>query len=496
MNGFYKTRRFRYGSAATAFTCAFVAVVVVFNVIFTALAGRYRWYIDMTKEELFSLSEATFDLMSDVEDEINIYFAMEPDELMEGTYSDHMRYVYATALELQSNFDNVHVECRDVVKHRAFFEPFRTTAATNILTTSVIVESGGESVVYGYEAFFIVDSDGQSIWAYNGEKKFLSGILQVTRAEKPIVYFTTEHGESIGTDAPALITLFVENGYDVRPINLTKEEIDEDARIIIINDPVYDFIGAEADDDSSNEIAKLDAFLDRFGCLMVFADPDHAEKLSNLSEFLEEWGIAFTPNAYVKDADHSVSVDGMSLVAQYDPDGAAAFLYRDLTQNLSTMPKAISRYTMPIEILWESGGDLSGAREVFPVLTSYDTSVLMKDGEPAGTGSYNLFTLSRETRIIDNEYYRSYVLVSGSAKFAASNYIFSNAYANGDILSAAMSATGRDRTLADIDYKEFDDTDLTITTAQANDWTVALVTVLPIALSVLGLVIFVRRKNA
>ena len=496
MNGFYKSKHFRYGSAATAFTCAFIAVVIVFNVIFTALAGKYMWFIDMTEEEVFSLSEATRDLMSDVDDEINIYFASEPDELMEGTYSSLMKYVYTTALQLEAEYQNVHVECKDVVKNRAFFEPFRSTAATNILTTSVVMESGGEVRVFGYEYFFIVDEDGETVWAYNGEKKFMSAILQITSAEKPIVYFTAEHGEDLDGAVP-LANLFSENGYEVRSINLAKEEIDEDARIIVVNDPVYDFIGAEAGEGEVNEINQLDAFLDRFGCLMVFADPDHAGKLTNLSEFLEEWGIAFTPNTYVKDPDHSMTADGLSVLGQYaEADTLGSSLYGDIVKNLSTPPKTVSRYTMPIQILWEDGGSLSGARSVAPVLTSYESASAMQNGTSIGKGVYNLMTVSRETRVIDSEYYFSYVLVSGSADFAASNYIYSNAYANADILSSTMRITGRDRTLVDIKYEVFDDTDLEITTAQANNWTLAFVLVLPLAAAVTGLVIWVRRKHS
>ena len=496
MNRFYNLKRFRYGSAAAAFTCAFIAVVIIFNIVFTALAGTYMWYVDMTRDNVFSLSEATKVLMADVDAPVNIYFASEPDELMEGKDSPYMKYIYTTALQLAAEFPNVNVECRDVIKNRAFFEPFRTTAATNIYTTSVVVESGGEVRVFSYQSFFIVDEDGQTIWAYDGEHKLMSGILQVTSAEMPIVYFTAEHGENLGADAAELFTLFYDNGFDVRSINLAKDEIDEDARIIIINDPVYDFIGAEAEDDFSNEIKKLDAFLDDFGSLIVFADPDHAGKLTNLSEFLEEWGIAFTPNTYVKDMDHSISTDGLSIVAQYDTETLGSSIYKDLTGNLATPPKTISRYTMPIEILWESGGSLSGAREVSPILTSFESSVLMKDGERVGEGKYNLMTVSRESRIIDNETYYSYVVVSGSSSFTAPSYLISNAYANSDILSSVMRSSGRDRTLADITYKVFDDTTLTLTTAQATNWTVALVTVLPVFVAVCGLVVFIRRKHA
>lgn len=494
-NSFYKSKSFRYGSAATAFTCAFIAVVIVFNIIFTALASRYMWYIDMTKEEVFTLSEAAKEILSDIDDEVNIYFTSEPDELMNGSKSSWTKYVYNTALQLEAEFPNIHVTCKDIIKNRAFFERFRTTAATDIYTTSVIVESGTEIRVFALQAFFVMNED-ETIWAYNGEKKLISGILQVTSAELPIVYFTTEHGEKLGDGAQALVSLFYDNGFDVRTINLAKEEIDEDARIIIINDPVYDFIGAEADDASSNEIDKLDAFLDRFGCLYVFSDPDHAARLSNLSELLEEWGVALTPDTYVRDPDHSISTDGLSVVAQYDKETLGSSIYKDLTDNLDTMPKTISRYTMPIEILWTEGGGLSGSRDVSPVITSYDSASAIRNGETVGKGQYNLMTLSRETRIIDNEYYYSYVIVSGSSNFANSSYILSNAYANSDILSAAMRATGRDKILANIQYKVFDKTDLDITTAQSNDWSVALVTVLPAVCAVVGLVIWVRRKHS
>lgn len=496
MNKFYTAKRFRYGSAATAFTCAFIAVVILFNVAFTALASKYMWYIDMTKEEVFTLSEAAKNLLADVDAPVNIYFASEPDELMEGTYSPYMKYIYTTALQLQNEFDNINVECKDVVKHRAFFEPFRTTAATNIQTTSVVVESGGEVRVYAYNAFFYYDETTNQLWAYNGEYKLVSGILQVTSAELPIVYFTTQHGEDLGAEANAIHALFKDNGFDVRTIDLASEEIDDDARIVVINNPVYDFIGAEADSEFSNEIAKLDAFLDRLGCLIVFSSPDNAGRLTNLSEFLEEWGIAFTPNTYVKDMAHSVSTDGTSVVAAYDADTLGSSLYKDITSNLITPPKTVSPYTTPIEVLWETGGDLSGTREVSPILKSYDTAVAVKDGEEIGSGEYNLMTVSRELRLINNDYYSAYVVAIGSPDFAAANYLVSNAYANNDILSAIMRGTGRDKILADIPLKVFDNTELTITTAQANNWTVGLVTVLPLFAAAVGLVIWVRRKHS
>ena len=74
-----------------------------------------------------------------------------------------------------------------------------------------------------------------------------------------------------------------------------------------------------------------------------------------------------------------------------------------------------------------------------------------------------------------------------------------NAVAVGIIEGATSKAMPRDlppQVLADIDRKVFDDTTLDITTAQANDWTVAMTVVFPVIAAITGLVIWVRRKHA
>ena len=281
----------------------------------------------------------------------------------------------------------------------------------------------------------------------------------------------------------------------MQPIDLKQETVDDDCRIMVIYDPEYDFIGAEAEDASRNEIEKVDKFLDRYGCLMVFGDPTHVDKLTNLNEFLEEWGISFVGQTMIRDTEHAMSVDSYSILAEYQKDTLGASIYSDLNA-LATPPKSIIRKAAPIEILWEQGGGLNGSRDVSTVLKSYDTSELIRDGMVTERGSYNLVTISRETRIVSNEYYYSYVIALGSPTFAGKSYLDSNAYANDDILSSAMKAVGRERVLAVLDLKPFDKSEIEVTTAEANRWTVAMTTVIPLIVAAVGLVIITRRKHS
>lgn len=497
---FFQSKKFRYGTVAHAITALTIVLVIAVNIVFSNLASGFGWYTDMTESELFTLSDAMIEMLADVDDEVKIIFCADPDELMGDT--TYMQYIFKTAENLEAEFDNITVEHHDVIKEYNFFKKYADTAASNIYTTSIIVESGSEFRLMAPEAFFIFDTeDSTRAWAYNGEKKFAAAILQVTATDNPLVLFTEKHGETLASEATAMATLFADAGFDVDTVDLAKEDIPEDCRIIVINNPKYDFVGMEAESDSANEIAKLDKFLDGLGALMVFEDYKSSEKLVNLNEFLEEWGISFEHGTYLIDKENSVSVDGSTLVAEYEEKGLGASIYMDMSQNLDTMPRTLSKNSMPVNILWEENALESGTKQVYSVLSSYDTAELIRSGETESTGSRSLMAIARDKIIVNNEnslnadYIYSYVFASGSPSFVTNDYLTSNSYGNADIIYAAMRAVGRENLLADLKYKAFDNTELAITTAQSTRWTVVFAVIPPAVIAIAGVVVRIKRKN-
>ncbi len=497
---FFKSKRFKYGAVAHAITALTVVLVIVLNVVFSNLASRFQWYTDMTDSDLFSLSDEFKEMLKDTKEDVKIIFCADPDELMADT--TYMQYIYKTAENLAAEYDNITLECHDVIKEYNFFKRYADTAASNIYTTSIIIESGTEFRLMAPEAFFIFDDEDSSrAWAYNGEKKFAAAILQVTATEMPLVLFTSEHGETLANDATALVNLFVEAGFAVDTINLAKEDIPEDCRIVVINNPRYDFIGMEAEIESANEISKLDSFLDGLGALMVFEDQRHSSSLVNLNEFLEEWGIGFEHGTYLKDYEHSMSIDGSTIVAEYETEGIGASIYMDMSNNLDTMPRTLSKNSMPVNILWEEDALESGTKQVFSVLSSYDTAELIKDGKTESTGSRSLMAIARDKIIVNNEnslnadYIYSYVFASGTPSFVGNDYLTSNSYGNADIIYAAMRAVGRENLLADLKYKAFDNTELNITTAQSTRWMIVFAALPPAIIGIAGVAVRIKRKN-
>ncbi len=502
MNG----RKFKYGTAATLLSVVLIAAVVITNVIFTALAQKYNIYTDMTEEMVFTLSDEFIDALSDVDAEVKIHFCHEPDYLQSNTLT---RYVYQTALQIAEQFPWASVDAVDSNKEPTLFQKYAMSSASGtVSTSSVIIESGEEFRILGANTFYVANEDG-SIWAYNAEEKYAAAILSVTATDLPIAYFTEKHGEIKN----AYLEEIVQNaGYEVRYIDLSRENIDPDARLIVINNPMYDFSAKNDSEGTASELEAIDKFLStEYGSLMVFVNPEKIAGLKNLREYLGEWGIILG-DTVVQDKMNSITSNGYSVVAEYNRDEVlGASLVSDIASTDSP-PKTIFEYAAPILIsdLYSTVLDPetqtpvgsysyygnNASRDISPVFRSSADALLTKDGNVTDSrGGYNLMVVTKESRLIDNQEYSSYVLCTATADFASEKYINSNVYANRDILYSAFKLMGRDFIPADIDFKVLEKYDIEdMTTAQANRWTAALIFTLPVIILAAGAVICIRRR--
>ena len=484
-----------HGSLSIVITAVVIAVVIILNVGIYALSKSYLWYFDMTEDQVYTLSEETKEILSPVKDDVSIIFTKEEDELIDGKgTNEYMKYIYKTAKELEGEFPNITVKCVDIVKNPGFFDYYYNTAATNILTTSVIVDSNGEFRLLSSDAFFVWDENRTYIWGYNGESKFAASILQVTASDMPTVCFTEGHGEPSPDECRALKELCESAGYNVRTIDLAKEEIDDDVRIIIINDPLYDFSGVEASE-LGNEIDRLASFLDDYGCVMVFIDPEKAENLTNLTEMLKEWGVETQAGKTVVDKSNSLTVDGREIIAEYEiGDTLGASLYTSIS-SLSSMPKTIVADVMPLKLLYETDSSSVGTYQASAVLYSHETAEVRENGNTSPLGRAPIMTITRRENIKDNDYIYSYLTVCGTPSFVSDKYLNSNSYANSDILLNTVRLTGREKIVADIDLKMFDDTTLEATVTQSNVWTAVFAVAVPVLVGVAGIIVCYRRRH-
>ena len=479
------SKKFKYGAMAIVLTAVVITAVVIINVIFSALAYNKNWYIDLTKDKLYGLSDAGRDMLDDIDHEIVIHFCAPYDEL-EANY--YQKMVFELVKEMAASYDNITYDYIDIISNPTAVNKYKSTTATSIKTTNIIVESGTEFRVFALEAMFVFN-DSQVVWAFNGEKKLITAMTQITQAETPIAYFTHTHGETLTNE---MIELFYDAGYEVLPIDLTKEDPSEDARLIVISNPIYDFEGISEDTKGrKSEIEKIDDFLDGWGSIMVFNDPDTGD-LPELYEFLSEWGISFE-KALIKDPSASIDTEHYSLVGNYalGEESLGASLVSPIT-SIGTPPKTIVRYARPINLLWEA----KDGRVTSTVLFTSDKAEKYIDGKKAEEGQFNLVTLSRESRYIENTPHYSYVFAIGSQYFTSADYLGRNTYGNSDIIYNMMRTMGKTQVPIDLDFKLFEDESLDITTQEAANWTIFLTAFIPLICLISGVVVWIRRKHA
>ena len=90
----------------------------------------------------------------------------------------------------------------------------------------------------------------------------------------------------------------------------------------------------------------------------------------------------------------------------------------------------------------------------------------------------------------------TYVVAIGSADFLSAEY--ESSCANRNIMLELLRLMWDNTVYYDnITYKSFDNTSLTdVSTAQANAWTITCVAIIPVAIGVCGLIVYVRRRHS
>ena len=557
-------KKLRYGGMSAILTALIIAIVIIVNVLFSALAQKFLWYADLTPELLYSISDEAFDIIENGDDEfgtlspiemvdkireekvaedpsfdpsslmINIIFCDDPDTL---DANSSQKYVHYTALELEEKFpDYINVEYYNIIRNPSSVSRFKTNSLSKIYTTSVIIEFGTEYRIREVRSFFTFnESTDETPWAYNGEKAFTSSILAVTRAESPIACITTNHGESF-TDYEYVSTL-VDAGYVIQELDLEHQEIPDKCRLIVIFDPKSDFKVIDGISEI-DEISKLDDFLDGTNSMMVFMSPE-TERLDNLEEYLEEWGISFDRytdasgqeiSHLIKDSSQSLTTDGYTFKAEYVTTGMGGSLTKDMRsvpvpQSVifaNAMSISYSSVYSPAHYKPEdngSGTDTSAeefdyatyynngtSRAIYDVfVTSAEAKAYAGSTTPVEVANeYNrlkLLTVSVEDRTTQEDNYHtiseaSYVVACGSTEFASSTMLQSNSYGNTDFLLTALRAIGQEPVPVGLEFKPFADHTIdTITTSEATQYTVVLAVVPAVIALAAGIVIIVRRKN-
>ena len=488
------------GFSFTLITATVIVLTVFVNIILYTLTSVYSLYAYKQEEDDLGISGNTDRLFKGESREVTVTFCMDPKAL---SSHDTGSFVYRTALEFAERYSFIKLryvnlltqvdQNGDRVDLNKYTKDMKGNE-TKVLTSSVIFESGNNHFVMtdattttGFAGFYVLNSSGYAN-VYAGEEIFAALVSWVLADEHKTAYLTQNHGETADV---ALSNMLTCAGYYVDVINLRRDEVPEDAGLVIISAPLYDFERG-GDYGVRAEIERLSAYMERGGNLYVAIDP-LADRLPVLEEFLASYGLTMPGHEskygfvrqLVRESSDAVSVGGMSFVATHAEGG----LSHRIAANMQL-------YGTGRVLLQDMGRiDTDSSLGAHPLLISSPSSVTVAENERVDTnGRYTVAAYSQR----DNEdgSTASLMLVSG-AFLSSSSAMNIDGYSNKDFLYSSFEELfDSDTALYGVKgIVMYNDTSLHgFTMKNAGAYT-AVIMLAPVALAALAAVIVVRRKN-
>ncbi|MBE6571477.1 MAG: hypothetical protein E7656_04465 [Ruminococcaceae bacterium] len=493
-----KSKKIKFGSVALAFTIMFVVIVLLLNALVSVFDAKKGLYIDTTGEQRYEIGDITIEKLSGITEKIEIVFCADRDILVGNSV---MGMIVTLAEKYETTFPNISVRFLDLKRDLKEAKNLSNLAGgENPTETDVIIRAvdSERARLLKYGAFFVSDSTGYSYVGFDGERRFTESILMALNASNDKVVFLTGHREN--TNPTKLKEVLAGAGYldgQIEVIDLLKQEIPENTRLIIINDPALDFHGYESElKGNTNEIKKLDSYLkNNYSNLLVCIDHETKE-LPALRDYLSTtWGITYQAASSVEDRENA-STTGESRIkpVYYKSANGDDYIAQRIVRNLDDYTVVMGS-CVPLEPSGKSAGKL-----VAPVLTTSDNAVVYKGKESVSAKNVPLMMVSTleaypvnpATGVQETKF--AHVIVSGSTDFIHSDLDETNS--NSTLVRNILSLVGTQSVTTDIEPKLFVDNKLeTMKENDAKKITLIL-TFLPAGLvAAAGVAVYVRRKR-
>lgn len=471
---------------STVMTAAFIAAVVLLNVIVGIISERVNTTGDLTGEGIYTLDEKTIDylnnsLKSDVE--ITVLSAKKEYEEKDQSY----KQVSEVLGKMEKTSPHVELKYLDINQNPNFTSKFKgeTLSADSIIIESE--ETGRHKILTPYDYF----SFNQEYMQYYNvgvvessriEQAAVSGMMYVSDERLVTVAFTEGCGESGGD---ALKSLLSDNGYEVAAVDLTTAD-SIDADIAVIYAPTVDL--------DPKQLAKLDTFLENggdYGKSVFYFASTAQPKTPNIDSFLSDWGLE-VGYSVIGQTDDKYLMSSETLYAHLQ-EVCKDTAYTKVSGGLSL--RALGADLRPV---FETG---RGSADTTPLMKTYDNAFLFPldlgdneefDYDTAESGVFSDVVIAERSNSGGEV---SRVAAVGSDQLSGAILMSYTNAVNADFFAELFaSASGREHSVV-INAKQFANVTFEMNAGTAKALTVVLCVVIPVCVIVFGIVIWARRRN-
>lgn len=461
-------KKIRRGVFNSSFVVIGLAIVVAVNVFANQLPEKAK-SVDLTSQNLYTLTDDSVNLVKDLKQDVTLY-VLSSEKSADDT-------VARTLSNYEDASSHIKVEYIDPAVSPNFYASYTDTAPSD---GSIIVVCGNTSKVVSSSDLYQYDIDystyTQTKSAYDGEGQLTSAISYVTSEDLPKVYTITGHGETALDDT--FKSALEKMNISVEDLTLLQEEaIPEDAAAVIINGPTSDF--------SADDAAKISTYLAGGGKLIVTTAYNKTEDTPNFDGILSAYDIQVT-NGLVMDSDSSHYYQYPFYLL---PDVASA-----------TQTSKVSNYVfMPYAQALTNAGAHPDTITWTDLLTTSDNAYVKTDisnittFEKESGDQSGKFTLA--ANVTDSESGADITVVASVLAFSndADSIVSGQNLA---LFKGIASTFASSDSAVSIDAKPYTYTTLSVNQSVAIMSETLLVMVLPVALIVIGIVIWYRRRRA
>lgn len=491
------TRKLKYGAVATGITVVFVAVVVLVNVLASQLTTRFGLKLDVTKEQLFEISDQTKDYLGTLQDDIDMSVMVSEENLDNGGL--YYKLVKEITQKYAANSDKIHLNFYDVEKNPEVVNKYKELYSDSIKAEDIVINCGTRIKVIPMSSLYETQVDQQTyqqkIKSITAEQVLTSAIMFIADPNPPkIAILSSASAKSVETSLSQIKSIYESNGYSVENVDPLTQEISEDYAMVVLPAPYNDL--------TDTVIDKLDAYLYNDGALgknLFYMASFDQKSTPKLDAFINEWGISVDPG-YVMTSDKNALLNcGIAGLGNYYnvPMGNIETLTDENNKTTSfvansELPVAVP-FARPLSVLFETDSD----RETKVLMTEKNTFIVTdkENIDENQKSDHNVVVVGSKHVFRDSSKVSSNVIVSGSAYMFDYAVTSLNALNNQEFLiNVTNHYSGKENGIT-ILSKSLELEHININQGQVEAIKTVVVVVLPILIVAAGFVVFIRRKN-
>lgn len=466
-------KTFSFGAYSSVMVVISIVAAVVVNLAVNQLPESVK-SVDVTSDRLYSLTDDTKNLVSTLDEDVTIYI------LTNSSNEDDT--IEKTLAEYDDLSDHLTVEHVDPSENPEFIKQYSQDVSELYMNSMVVVSDERYKVINSsdiYEYSYTSDYTSYEVTSYDGEGQITAAIDYVTRDNMPTVYTLTGHDETeLGSSFTDTLTKM---NINVEDLDLMQNDsVPEDAQAVIINAPGTDL--------SDDDLAKLEAYADQGGNLIMVTNYTAEQEMTNYYSLLSYYQIGVEDGVVLEDdSGRYYQYQAYLLPIIQDDDITAditnGYVMSAFSQSLTVPETTPDGYT------------------ITPLLTTSENSYLHTDvqdeaslerTESETVGTRNVGVKSVKT----NEDGSTSTAIVYSSLFIfddqADNMVSGS---NSALFKGSVAAVTDSEEAVSIPAKSISNNYLTMSTGTASKLTVIFTGIVPAALIVLGIVIWVRRRH-